>query len=362
MFNKSVRNVEFELTNRCNAGCPLCSRTGTNKGGLSDPVSNSGWKDVSKEVHHHVIDSLRKDHDIESIDYGGCYGDPLMHPKVLELLQYGEGIYQEVQTNASLQTDKFWQSVAKIDKLRMWFHLDGLEDTNHIYRRYTNWSKIERNAKTFLDAGGKGSWVFIVFRHNEHQVEEARELSKKWGFDEFIIKKTSRKFENGKHKTSKQVRTPHGIETITYEAPTNPEYQAESVQNSVVTEIPIDCYSEKRGTFYISCEDKIYPCCVLGKEGFKNNHIDRIPDKVFDYIDYDITINPDTNKFNNIVDKYNGKEDIYRLNWQERKFKHCIERCGRDVTCQKVHLPLNPDTGSKRFEGWEGPHNKRNIG
>ena len=81
-------------------------------------------QDLSKEVHHHVIDSLRKDHDIESIDYGGCYGDPLMHPKVLELLQYGEGIYQEVQTNASLQTDKFWQSVAKIDKLRMWFHLD----------------------------------------------------------------------------------------------------------------------------------------------------------------------------------------------------------------------------------------------
>ena len=53
----------------------------------------------------------------------------------------------------------------------------------------------ERNAKTFLDSGGTGSWVFIVFHHNEHQVEEARELSKRWGFDEFIIKKTSRKFE-----------------------------------------------------------------------------------------------------------------------------------------------------------------------
>ena len=50
MFNKSVRNIEFELTNRCNAGCPLCSRTGTNKGGLSDPVSNSGWKDVLSKI------------------------------------------------------------------------------------------------------------------------------------------------------------------------------------------------------------------------------------------------------------------------------------------------------------------------
>ncbi|BCU99431.1 MAG: hypothetical protein CM15mV27_1500 [Caudoviricetes sp.] len=32
----------------------------------------------------------------------------------------------------SLQTDKFWQSVAKIDKLRMWFHLDESEDTTHL--------------------------------------------------------------------------------------------------------------------------------------------------------------------------------------------------------------------------------------
>ena len=57
-------------------------------------------------------------------------------------------------------------------------HLDGLEDTNHIYRRYTDWSKIERNAKTFLNAGGKGSWVFIVFKHNEHQVDEAESYLK----------------------------------------------------------------------------------------------------------------------------------------------------------------------------------------
>ena len=266
MFNKSVRNIEFELTNRCNAA--LCVQEQEQiKVSLSDPLSNSGWKDVSKEVHHHVIDSLRKDHDIESIDYGGCYCDPLMHPKVLELLQYGEGIYQEVQTNASLQTDKFWQSVAKIDKLRMWFHLEGLEDTNHIYRRYTNWSKIERNAKTFLDAGGKNELVFIVFRHNEHQVEEL-ESYQRMGFDEFIIKKTSRKFENGKHKTSKQVRTPHGLETITYEALQIQNISSRSVQNSVVTECQL-IVIQKKDTFYISCEDKIYPCCVLGKEVLK---------------------------------------------------------------------------------------------
>ena len=167
--------------------------------------------------------------------------------------------------------------------------------------------------------------------------------------DEFIIKKTSRKFENATQ-TSKQVRTPHGLETITYEA-----YKSR-ISSRVCTKlcsnrVPIDCYSEKRGTFYISCEDKIYPCCVLGKEGFKNNHIDRIPDKVFDYINYDITINPDTNKFNDIVNKYNDKEDIYRLNWQERKFKHCIERCVEMLHARKYIYHYLQMVVQKRFDG-----------
>jgi len=38
MFNTKVRNIEFELTNRCNEGCHLCYRKGTNKGGLYETV------------------------------------------------------------------------------------------------------------------------------------------------------------------------------------------------------------------------------------------------------------------------------------------------------------------------------------
>ena len=359
MFNTKVRNIEFELTNRCNAACPLCSRTGKNKGALSDTVHNSGWKDIPVDIHKSVLDCLDWS-SVDAIDYGGCFGDPLMHPQILQILKNGEGLYQEVQTNASLQTQKFWKESAKIENLRMWFHLDGLHDTNHLYRRLTDWKKIERNAKTFLDAGGKGSWVFIVFKHNEHQVEEARELSKQWGFDEFIVKKTARKFSNNKLEASAEVWTPNGVETITYEPPENPEYIAE-VLFSDVEQIPIDCYSEKRGTYYITCESEVYPCCVIGKEAFHNKHLNKTNiDKMFDYIDFDVVLSKN-NTFNNVIDNYNIKEDLFKLNWQERKFKHCIQRCGQNTTCQKLHIPHVEGGGSKKFEGWAGPHNMRNL-
>jgi hypothetical protein len=44
----------------------------------------------------------------------------------------------------------------------------------------------------FVAAGGRAEWDFIVFRHNEHQVEEARALAKELGFQRFFVKKTSR--------------------------------------------------------------------------------------------------------------------------------------------------------------------------
>ena len=358
MFNPHIRNIEFELTNRCNAACPLCSRTGINKGALSDSVSNSGWKDLDPAVHQHVLDSLDLSK-IEALDYGGCYGDPLMHPQVMRILKQGEGLYQEVQTNASLQTEKFWRESARIKNLRMWFHLDGLEDTNLIYRRLTDWAKIEKNAKTFLDAGGKASWVFIVFKHNEHQVEEARELSKRWGFDEFIVKKTSRKMKKGEA-TDTPVWTKDGIQHFSYEPPLNPEYIAEVVEHGVEP-MAIDCYSEKRGTYYITCENEVYPCCVIGKYAYQNNHTEQRIDKIFNHINFDTRVDPINNQWSHIIDQYNAREENFRMNWEARTFNHCVQRCGQNTTCQKIHTPIKDGAGSKRFEGWSGPNNLRNM-
>ena len=72
------------------------------------------------------------------------------------------------------------------------FGIDGLEDTNHIYRQGTVFKQIIRNVKAFIQAGGRAQWDFIVFKHNEHQVEKAGELSKKLGFEIFSIKRSNR--------------------------------------------------------------------------------------------------------------------------------------------------------------------------
>ena len=77
-------------------------------------------------------------------------------------------------------------------RLRVVWGIDGLEDTNHIYRVGAKWEKIINNAKAFIDAGGIASWQFIEFEHNKHQIEEAKQLAKELGFKEFRLVSSTR--------------------------------------------------------------------------------------------------------------------------------------------------------------------------
>ena len=61
-----------------------------------------------------------------------------------------------------------------------------------MYRRRTDWKTVMRSAESFIEAGGHAEWDFLVFRHNEHQVEEARELAANMGFKNFFVRKTGR--------------------------------------------------------------------------------------------------------------------------------------------------------------------------
>jgi len=74
------------------------------------------------------------------------------------------------------------------------FAIDGLADTNHTYRINSEWQKIIANASAYIKAGGAATWKFIVFRHNEHQVEPARALSEFLGFQDFITHVSDRNF------------------------------------------------------------------------------------------------------------------------------------------------------------------------
>jgi MoaA/NifB/PqqE/SkfB family radical SAM enzyme len=132
----------------------------------------------------------------------GNYGDPCACKEFVAIYEYVREINPYIglacNTNGSLRNPAWWSRLGAVMKEEQClgnyctFSLDGLEDTNHLYRRNTNWKKIMENAKAFIDAGGVAHWDYIVFEHNEHQIDEARQLAIDMGFKNFNIKRTTR--------------------------------------------------------------------------------------------------------------------------------------------------------------------------
>lgn len=225
---KDIRTVHLEVTDSCNAACPMCARN-INGGEDNPQLPNT-------ELYINDIKKIFKPSFIQQLDriyMCGNYGDPIAAKDTLQIFEYfrtnNKNVMLSLHTNGSAKKPEWWADLAKVlgRKGYVVFSIDGLEDTNHLYRQNTIWSKIMENAAAFIQAGGRARWDYIVFAHNEHQVEQAEELSKIMGFERFQFKKSARFFSNisGVTKEMHQASNRKGVYTTLLQAPNNPKYR-----------------------------------------------------------------------------------------------------------------------------------------
>jgi hypothetical protein len=130
-----------------------------------------------------------------------------------------------------------------------------------------------QNAQTFINAGGNAFWNFIVFKHNQHQVDQAQQLSERLGFKGFHSKLTSR-FFNKKHELQESlvVFDDNGEPEYTIEIPDDPRYINESYKKiEIIKQISgsldnffknstIICKCKNWSRIYLSAEGYVFPC------------------------------------------------------------------------------------------------------
>jgi len=276
-----VRIVHLELTHRCNAACPMCSRN-IHGGALNPdmPLSELSLADIKTILLPDFVRQLKR------IYACGNYGDPIVARDCIEVFRYlrdnGPDLNLCLHTNGSARRPGWWRELATIMKqgphyLR--FGIDGLEDTNHIYRRGADWKTVMRSAETFIAAGGQAEWDYLVFRHNEHQVESARKLAREMGFKEFFVRKTGRFLSSGELETSDRfdVRDKQGRFEYWLEQPTNPEYLNPAFSNleqvrqrygeyqTYLDQVDVHCkVAGRKRKIYLSAQGYVLPCCWLG--------------------------------------------------------------------------------------------------
>lgn len=274
-----VRQLHIELTNRCNAACPLCPRFHN-----GSPLIRPDLKlnDISLEQFKSWFspEFLKQ---IRLILFCGVHGDPCIAQDTLEIVKYiasaNPACQTQFNTNGGMRNPEWWAelgSVLAYNKFnRLTFSVDGLEDTNHLYRRNVQWHKLMKNMQAFIGAGGKAYWDYLVFGYNEHQIDEAKLLATELGFVEFNPKKALG-FIQGDNLVPFPVLNKEGnLDYLVY-PPTDPKNRNLENPKNILSEVNVysfttDEYKQLKKTDTIS----------LYKDSYKNLYDNILTDEQF---------------------------------------------------------------------------------
>jgi MoaA/NifB/PqqE/SkfB family radical SAM enzyme len=361
MFNfKNVTEYQIEITTYCNAACPQCPRN--IQGGPINPFMPLVHLSRDSVDAAFGVDHCKK---LKQIFFCGSYGDPIMHPDFLDILQdfrnKNPTLWLYIHTNGGVHDESYWSEIATIMNGygQIDFGFDGLEDTLHLYRRNVKYEVAMRNARAFIQAGGRAQWNYIVFRHNEHQVEQARALSQEYDFFNFLPRKTGRFYDHTNETAYKNWPVINKHKNIEYylEEPTIEEWHNPSVQKIEVIKQMHGSFQEYLEQTPVRCDALLGNKVVITAEGLV------LPCNFFEHNMYDARFRtgtmPGANKSSFVgtgriqvkefVDAYKDEldinkkslEDIFKSNfWTElvhrwsgpNKIMECAMTCGEKFT------------------------------
>jgi len=322
----NLNAINAELSNYCNSACPMCPRFDFDLNLIKEITNNShtNLKVIKNNIGNKVLSQLKFFYSC------GVLGDGAMNPECVEIYDYVKSSSTcdtSLNTNGGLRNTDFWRALAETET-RVKFAIDGLEDTNHLYRRNVKWDRVIENVQAFISAGGKAEWDFLTFKHNQHQIEEAEILSKKLGFEQFNKKNTTRwdDFDsdgNWVQRESIQVND-YKLEKITREtkAPGLDITQKSKINDTFQTrKINCNSYHQNRSEIYLAANGEVSPCCWLGD--LKTHEAKNI---IKDYTKININHTSledilEGEFFNELTNGIQGKENAYRL-------QTCYHTCG----------------------------------
>jgi MoaA/NifB/PqqE/SkfB family radical SAM enzyme len=268
-----IRQVQIELTTRCNARCPMCMR---NYRGMD---FNSGYPDTELSLTDvkHICQPEFLRQLTRGVIFNGNLGDFGSARDGLEIVEWlvSHNVPVHINTNGSVRSSEWWAKFA-LPGVSIGWALDGIDQETHVkYRQDTNWNRVIENARAFINAGGYAIWRWIPFDHNRDQESEARLLAEAWGFKQF------ENIHEGRDRGPVYTRMgefSHRLgEPYTEHERTNPPPVKELLESHLTwfdhrttksdkdtPTLNMICQHKRQQELYIAADGSVYPCCFLG--------------------------------------------------------------------------------------------------
>jgi MoaA/NifB/PqqE/SkfB family radical SAM enzyme len=282
-FYNKITTIQIEHSSMCNAACPQCLREWWDGDYSRINQTYIPTEFYETRIPQSVYDTLEK------INFCGTVGDSCTAPNFIDVCRViknkNSNIELSISTNGGMRNPAWWAELATVldSKDFVTFGIDGLGDTNDIYRVNVRWKKLMENAKAFIDAGGRAEWQFITFAHNEHQIKEAEELSKQMGFarfftiynNRFVVEEFTAKQSYGKGGVPLMPPKLEEEQSVLLRRdnpmPTNPNEWMIKAQDQC-----IKCQAIETNEAYIDAETHFLPCCYLAGAKFTLDPTDKL--------------------------------------------------------------------------------------
>lgn len=190
-------SISIEPTTSCNLRCPECPS------GLRSFTRPTGM--LNDVLFRKIIDELAP-----TLSYLTFYfqGEPYLHPRFLDMVSYasGKGIYTATSTNAHFLHEQAAFNTVRSGLDRLIVSIDGTtQEAYESYRIGGSLDKVLKGTENVISAKKKlrSSTPHVVFQFlvvgpNEHQIPQVRQLAKKVGVDQLVLKTAQvYDFENG---------------------------------------------------------------------------------------------------------------------------------------------------------------------
>jgi MoaA/NifB/PqqE/SkfB family radical SAM enzyme len=327
----SVRIVHVEASSRCNSHCPMCSRYTADGNVQPDLVE----EDLTTETFYKLF-TKEFTSQLEHVYFSGVYGDPCLNKNLPEFVNYlmDNGCQSiSIDTNGGYRNEDWWAKLARTGVL-INFALDGASvNTLNQYRINVNYDKVIANLSSYVKAGGIAQWNFIVFKHNEHEVETARQLAKDLGV-EFRIKVTQKFRQNKNHKVMV-----FGKHVNTLEPPVEQQYRHPNIGSkehtpqttfkfkltkySHLNENKISCKTVERKDIFLSASGLLMPCCYLGTYTHDSPGSYQFR-QLYDLSKFDLK----TNTAEQVLDYFKNISDKWNTTVEDGNLITCLQTCG----------------------------------
>jgi MoaA/NifB/PqqE/SkfB family radical SAM enzyme len=291
--NETIEWIDIELTSFCNIECPGCLRQV--KKNTVDHILN---KDILKFSNLKRWITLKEFPNLRLLNFCGSVDEPTLHPDILKIVKHFKSICEiNIASNGSTKTKKFWKELGS-HGVSVFFGLDGIDQKSlKKYRIGSSFKKVQENYRTFIKAGGQATWQFIVFKHNEHLLEEARKISKEEGFKHF---RTIYSHREG----------------------------SEEVKIHINEEEEIFCKYGNQKRLFLNHTGALIPCCYLNSESLDLHANNKATTKFGEkYKELGLVLSNNL-KYNTISEVIEGELFKYIVNsWKSSPVEKCLQTC-----------------------------------